>query len=54
MNCEKLFDEFDRNHHMAYRGRCLAVLRAKNEQGKAKVSISAEGVEPVVIRLEVK
>lgn len=50
----KTNEVFDRNHHMAYRGRCLAVLRAKNEQGKAKVSISAEGVEPVVIRLEVK
>lgn len=49
----KTDEVFDKPVHKSYRGRCLAVLQAKNTPGTATVTVRSEGVEPVVITLEV-
>ena len=38
----------------AFRGRCLAVLRAGTEPGRARVTVKSSGVEPVVVEVEVR
>lgn len=41
------------DHHFTFRGRALAVLRAGTQAGKAKVTVTAMGTEPMIIELEV-
>jgi beta-galactosidase len=50
----KTNEVFHENHHDSYRGRCLAVLRAKDSPGKGTVTIKSAGVKPVTIEVEVK
>ena len=41
------------NEHTSHRGRLVAVLRAGDRKGTAKVHISAEGYMPITVELEV-
>ena len=50
----KTNEVFHENQHDSYRGRCLAVLRAKDSPGKATIIIKSAGVKPVTIEVEVK
>ena len=50
----KTNEVFHENHHDSYRGRCLAVLRAKDSPGKGTVTVKSAGMEPVTIEVEVK
>ena len=50
----KTDEVFDKNYHISYRGRALAVLRAGNVPGKAFVTVRSPGVEPVTVEVEVK
>lgn len=50
----KTDEVFDKNHHSSYRGRCLAVLRAGNVPGKARITVRSPGLEPVTVEVEVK
>lgn len=43
----KTDEVFDKKVHRAYRGRALAVLRAKEEAGDVSVVVKAKGMEPV-------
>jgi hypothetical protein len=40
--------------HDTYRGRALAVLKAGSRPGEAKITVSSTGMEPVMIKMEVK
>ena len=42
------------DHFNSYRGRLLAVLRAGNEPGKAKVTVTTKNMKPVELELEVR
>lgn len=42
------------NRFRSCRGRCLAVLRAGTEPGRAKVTVKSSGVESVAVELEVR
>ena len=50
----KTDEVFDKPFHNSYRGRCLAVLRARNTPGKASVTVKSAGCEPVTIKVEVE
>ena len=50
----KTNEVFDKPYHQSYRGRCLAVLRAGSTPGKAKVTVTSAGMEPVTIEVEVQ
>lgn len=50
----KTNEVFDKPYHHSYRGRCLAVLRAGSTPGKAKVTVTSAGMEPVTIEVEVQ
>lgn len=50
----KTDEVFDKPFHNSYRGRCLAVLRARNTPGKASVTMKSAGCEPVTIKVEVE
>lgn len=50
----KTDEVFGKPYHDSCRGRCLAVLRAGDFPGKAKITVRSAGVEPVTIELEVK
>lgn len=50
----KTDEVFDKNYHNSYRGRALAVLRAGNVPGKARIQVKSEGFEPVTVEVEVK
>ena len=50
----KTDEVFDKPYHHSYRGRCLAVLRARNTPGKASITVKSAGCEPVTIEVEVK
>ena len=50
----KTDEVFCKPYHDSYRGRCLAVLRAKDSPGKGTVTIKSAGVKPVMIVVEVK
>ncbi len=50
----KTDEVFDKNYHNAYRGRCLAVLRAGNTPGKATITVKSKGFEPVTVEVEVE
>ena len=50
----KTDEVFDKNYHDSYRGRCLAVLRAGNNPGKATITVKSKGFEPVTVELEVQ
>ena len=50
----KTDEVFDKSFHNSYRGRCLAVLRARNTPGKASVTVKSAGCEPVTIKVEVE
>ena len=42
-------ENYTSGHFTSYRGRALAVLKACEENGKAELTISAEGLEDVKI-----
>ena len=50
----KTDEVFDKTYHDSYRGRCLAVLRAGDIPGKAKITVRSAGVEPVMAEIEVR
>ena len=50
----KTDEVFDKNEHRAYRGRCLAVLRAGTVQGTAEVTVKSAGARPVTVEIEVR
>lgn len=50
----KTDEVFDKPYHHSYRGRCLAVLRARNTPGKASITVKSKGYEPVTIKVEVE
>lgn len=50
----KTDEVFDKPFHNAYRGRCLAVLRAGNSPGKATITVRSAGMVPVTIKMEVE
>ncbi len=49
----KTDESYTDNKHRSYRGRCLAVLRSAQSGGTARVTVSAEGFEPVELEIEV-
>ena len=49
----KTDEVFDKAQHNSYRGRCLAVLRAGSEAGKAEITVSSAGVSPITKEIEV-
>ena len=49
----KTDETFVRDFHDSYRGRCLAVFQSLAKKGRTRVVVSAEGVQPVVLNLEV-
>jgi len=50
----KTDEVFGKPYHDSYRGRCLAVLRAGEIPGKAKITVRSAGVEPVTAEIEVR
>lgn len=38
---------------MSYRGRAMAIIRSGYESGSANVKVSAEGMEPVQVELQI-
>ena len=50
----KTDEKFDQPYHDTYRGRALAVLKARNVPGSAVITVRSTGVEPVTILLEVE
>ena len=50
----KTDEVFDKNEHRAYRGRCLAVLRAGTVQGTTEVTVKSAGARPVTVEIEVR
>ncbi len=45
---------FDKDTHLTHFGQALAVLRAGYSAGVSKITVSAEGLEPVTFEVEVK
>ena len=50
----KTDETFDKAYHDSYRGRALAVFRARRKAGKIAVTASAEGVPDTRFEIEVK
>lgn len=45
---------YQQTHFTSYRGRCLAILRAGQQPGRAAVTVSSADTEPITVTLEVK
>lgn len=49
----KTDESYPDNEHTSYKGRVLAVFKARNKKGTAKIYISAKGYMPIIIDTEV-
>ena len=45
---------YQQDHFTSYRGRCLAILRAGKQPGRATVTVSSADTEPITVTLEVE
>jgi beta-galactosidase len=45
-------EKFRGNERSAYRGKCLAVIKATGTSGKIRVTASAEGLEPATVEID--
>ena len=46
-------ETFDGNIHTSYRGRCLAVLKAGEQAGSAKITVKANGYKTITKEIKV-